>query len=104
MAEAFDGFEWDQGNWPKCGKHGVSQTEIESLFTRTLLIVPDAAHSQAEERLRAIGQTKEGRPVFVVFTLRKRGGRRLVRPVSARYMHDGEVKSYEAENPDVQDG
>jgi len=23
------GFDWDDGNWPKCGKHGVSRTEIE---------------------------------------------------------------------------
>ena len=104
MAEAFVGFEWDDGNWPKCGKHGVSRTEIESLFTKTLLIVPDAAHSRTEERLRAIGRTEEGRPVFVVFTLRQRGGTRLIRRVSARYMHDGEVKSYEAENPGLQDG
>ena len=22
-------FEWDAGNWPKCGKHGVSKAEIE---------------------------------------------------------------------------
>ncbi|TBN45900.1 BrnT family toxin, partial [Paracoccus sediminis] len=21
------GFDWDDGNWPKCGKHGVSRAE-----------------------------------------------------------------------------
>jgi len=26
------GFDWDSGNWPKCGKHGVSREEIERLF------------------------------------------------------------------------
>ena len=25
-------FEWDEGNWPKCGKHGVSKDEIEDIF------------------------------------------------------------------------
>ena len=76
-----------------------SQAEIESLFKGILLVVPDAAHSQTEERLRAIGRTKKGRPVFVVFTLRRCRGTCLVRPVSARYMHVHEVESYEAENP-----
>lgn len=101
MTEAFSGFDWDEGNWPKCGKHGVSQAEIEELFTGPLLIEPDAAHSQTEERLRVIGRTKESRPVFLVFTLRTRDGERLIRPVSARYMHHEEVESYEAENPDL---
>ena len=104
MAEAVGGFDWDEGNWPKCGKHRVSRAEIEALFARPLLVVPDVAHSQGEERLRAIGRTEEGRAVFLVFTLRNRGGTRLIRPVSARYMHDEEVKGYEAENPDLQDG
>ena len=25
------GFDWDDGNWPKCGKHGVSREEIEQV-------------------------------------------------------------------------
>ena len=27
-----DGFDWNDGNWPKCGKHGVSGAEIEERF------------------------------------------------------------------------
>ena len=26
------GFGWDDGNWPKCGKHGVSRSEIEQVL------------------------------------------------------------------------
>jgi uncharacterized DUF497 family protein len=26
-------FDWNAGNWPKCGKHGVSREEIEEVFT-----------------------------------------------------------------------
>ena len=95
------GFDWDAGNRAKCEKHGVSVVEVEGLFSRPLLIIPDASHSESEERLRAIGKTASGRSVFLVFTIRVRAGKRVIRPVSARYMHRKEVKHYEEENPDV---
>lgn len=95
------GFDWDAGNRAKCQKHGVSVAEVEGLFSRPLLIIPDASHSKSEERLRAIGKTAGGRSVFLVFTIRVRAGKRVIRPVSARYMHRKEVKHYEQENPNV---
>ena len=95
------GFDWDAGNREKCQKHGVSVAEVEGLFSRPLLIIPDESHSQGEERLRAIGKTARGRSVFLVFTIRVRAGKRVIRPVSARYMHKEEVRHYEQENPDV---
>jgi uncharacterized DUF497 family protein len=91
------GFEWDKSNRDKCQKHGVSLAAIESLFDGPLLVFRDAAHSGSEERLKAIGSTKGGRGVLVVFTLRKRGDATFVRPVSARYMHRKEVEHYEKE-------
>jgi uncharacterized protein len=55
------GFDWDRGNRAKCEKHGLSVAVIEGLFARPLAILPDAAHSQRENRFRAIGaQTKGG--------------------------------------------
>jgi uncharacterized DUF497 family protein len=102
MDDAITGFDWDEGNRAHCRKHGVSGLEIEDLFRRPVLIVPDVAHSHGEDRLRAIGRTRNGRPVFLVFTIRERDGERLIRPVSARYMHPEEIESYEAENPDLQ--
>jgi len=95
------GFDWDAGNQAKCQKHGVSVAEVEGLFRRPLLIIPDASHSQREERLCAIGKTASGRSVFLVFTIRVRAGKRVIRPVSARYMHRKEVRHYEKENPDI---
>ena len=95
------GFDWDDGNRAKCEKHCVSPTEVEALFDRPLLIIPDEAHSQDERRLRGIGKTARGRSVFLVFTVRERGGKRLIRPIAARYMHRKEVRSYEKENPDL---
>ena len=89
------GFEWDGGNRDKCLKHGVTMEEIEGLFVRPLIILPDHAHSRTEERKRAVGKTASGRYVFLVFTIRERDGRRYIRPISARYMHQKEIDSYE---------
>jgi len=89
------GFDWDDGNWPKCGKHGVSREEIERLFRDDPAVYADPNHSLEEQRLRAIGPSKAGRWLLVAFTLRRRGGRLLIRPVSARHMHKREVDHYE---------
>ena len=85
----------------KCQQHGVSVEEIEALFDAPLLIVPDAAHSKSEARSWAIGKSSAGRIIFIVFTIRLKKGRRLIRPISARYMHAKEVTSYEKENPQL---
>jgi hypothetical protein len=95
------GFDWDRGNQAKCEKHGLSVASVESIFTRPLALLPDAAHSQRENRFRAIGRTEKGRGVFIVFTLRRKGEELLIRPISARYMHKKEIETYEKENPDL---
>ena len=88
-------FEWDNGNEGKCQKHGCSLSEIESVFHRTMNFFPDLAHSQNETRYIAIGNTEEGRNLFVSFTLRQHEGETYIRPASARYMHKEEVEHYE---------
>jgi uncharacterized DUF497 family protein len=87
------GFEWDAGNWPKCGKHGVSREEIEQVLLDKPTVMPDP-HPD-EPRNRAIGKTQAGRYVFLVFMLRKSPGKTMLRPVSARYMHQKEIDHYE---------
>ncbi len=94
-----NGFDWDRANRAKCEKHGLSVADIESLFARPLAILPDAAHSQRENRFRAIGRTEKGRGVFMVFTLRRKSEDLLIRPISARYMHKKEIDAFEKENP-----
>ncbi len=89
------GFDWDEGNWPKCGKHGVSQMEIEQVLMGTPAVMPDP-HAN-EPRLRAIGKTLAGRYVFLVFMLRNSRGKNLLRPISARYMHQKEIDHYESQ-------
>ena len=95
MEVVIAGFEWDNGNWPKCGRHGLIREEIEAVFEGAAGVYPDPAHSREQERMLAIGTTRAGRWVLVAFTLRKRGGETLIRPISARYMHRKEVEHYE---------
>ena len=66
-----------------------------------MVILPDKENPRGERRFRAIGTTLERRKVFVVFAWREKGGLKLLRPISARYMHKPEVESYEKENPDL---
>jgi uncharacterized DUF497 family protein len=74
-----------------------SIAEIEQVFEGTVAVFPAPVHSRREERFKAIGLANKGRHVFVVFTIRERGGDRLIRPISARYMHRKEVEHYEKE-------
>ena len=98
MAAVYNGFDWDAGNRERCRKHGVSVAEIESVFAGRPAVRPDPAHSQAEARFLAIGRSLAGRAVFVVFTVRDRDGGRYLRPISARFMHQKEVESFEEAN------
>lgn len=90
------GFDWDTANSKKCQKHGVSIAEIESLFISMPIVHPNRKHSGAEARYSAIGRNASGRGVLVVFTFRERNGVRLIRPISARYMHKKEINYYES--------
>jgi len=96
------GFDWDDGNRTKCQKHGVSVTQIEALFAHGPRIAPDPKHSADEDRLIAVGRISAGRPVFVAFTIRTKNERRLIRPVTARYMHAKEIAAYEKESATTQ--
>jgi uncharacterized DUF497 family protein len=89
------GFQWDRGNREKCQKHGVPIATIECLFRRDLAVFPDPAHSAMEVRYKAIGRTENKRAVLIVFTLRGQGGARLIRPISARFMHRKEIAYFD---------
>jgi hypothetical protein len=91
------GFDWDAANRDKCERHGVTVAAIEALFRQPLASVPDPAHSRAETRFKAIGQSESGRYVLMAFTLRERADALLIRPISARYMHQKEIRHYEEE-------
>lgn len=94
------GFDWDEGNWPKCGKHGLTKAAIESVFHGPVYLFDDPHPVDIEKRHRAVGRTAEGRHVFVVFTLRDHGKQTNIRPVAARYMHKKEIEHYERQKKD----
>ncbi|TSC88056.1 MAG: hypothetical protein G01um10147_287 [Microgenomates group bacterium Gr01-1014_7] len=85
-------FEWDKGNTGKNLKHNVEDKEAEETFLdEHRFIFKDKLHSQGEERFRIIGRTREGRLLFIVFTIRGE----KVRIISARDINKKEVYLYE---------
>ena len=84
-------FDWDEGNWPKCGKHGLSKDEIEFALNNVRLVREVKRRDDRERRYQAVCLSLGGSNVFIVFVLRGR----KVRPVSARPMHNKEVRKFE---------
>lgn len=74
-------FEWDEGNFEHIKKHKVTYVDCEEIITnRPLLINEDKTHSKLEKRFQALGQTNDGRLLFIAFTIRKN----KIRIISAR--------------------
>lgn len=93
---SIDGFDWDEGNRDKNWlKHLVSNRESEELFfNRPLIVATDTKHSELEERYFALGQTNDGRQLFVSFTIRLN----KIRVISARDMSQKERVRYAQAN------
>jgi uncharacterized DUF497 family protein len=88
------GFDWDDGNGRKNDRHGVTQAEAEQVFIdERILIADDVSHSETEIQYQALGETSEGRRLFISFTLRQKGT--LIRVISARDMNRKERARYE---------
>jgi uncharacterized protein len=86
-------FNWDKGNFQKVQKHGLSVQEIEDFFLSEPHLIEDKKHSEKEPRFIAVGDYK-GRYLLVAFTLRIIDGELCIRPISARYARDKEVRKY----------
>lgn len=85
-------FDWDDGNSAKNRSHGLEISEIEEVFlSERKLLAVDYKHSQAESRYILLACNRQGRWLYVVFTLRQD----KIRVISARYMHQKEVSRYE---------
>jgi len=86
------GFEWDTGNKKKSlVKHDVSNEECEeTFFDYGKEIQKDILHSVNEDRYVLIGQTKQKRLLYIVFTIREN----RIRVISARDINKKEQKLY----------
>ena len=91
-AGQWTGFDWDAGNRGKNAKHRVSDGECEEVFFNLpLLLSPDEAHSEHENRYHVLGQTNGSRRLFMVFTMRETH----IRIISARNMTRKERRTYD---------
>ena len=88
-------FDWDEGNsYKNLEKHDVASFEAEEIFwTPELAPIGKqvAPQTRGEERFGALGVTKNGRCLFVSFTIR----RGKIRVISARSMSKTERVLYE---------
>ena len=82
-------FDWDEHNLTKCVAR-VPRAEIERLFDDPATYLA-ADPNIGETRYRAMGRSASGRPLFVVFALRRIGGGLVIRPISTRYAHKKEA-------------
>lgn len=86
------GFDWDEANWRKSElKHGVAAAEAEEALLNDPVSQVDTRHSDREQRYVALGETNDGRRLFISFTVRR--GR--ARVISARPMSRKERVIYE---------
>lgn len=87
-------FEWDDGNSTKnLLKHGITIEEAEEIFEQIeaiRVLGEQVSPPTAEPRFGLLGLTKEGRHLFVCFTLRGTG----IRIISIREMNQKEKKLY----------
>lgn len=86
-------FEWDAGNAGKSfEKHAVTCEEAEEVFTERQFVPLGVQYEppSREPRYGVLGETSEGKLLFVAFTLRNR----RVRVISARPMNQRERNFY----------
>lgn len=71
-------FEWDEGNIGHLARHGIRPVEAEDAILDPHALMVEI-QTGGEERVKAVGLTRGGRIVVVVFTLRHGS----IRPITA---------------------
>ena len=86
-------FQWDRGNLDKnFKKHGITNEEIEQVFSNDpKVLFSDEGHSKIEKRYGLYGQTRKGKLLSIVFTMRNN----RIRVITARSISTRERKIYE---------
>ena len=81
-------FDWDEGNRDKNLRlHDVHDWEIEEAMLDPRRMEADAYSPPNERRRAALGRSStSGKYLRIVYTVRVRSGRRLIRPISAMPM------------------
>ena len=82
---------WDKGNRGHAAKHGVTDAEIEQLFSRPYVeVLREPEEWDTETQLRAYGTTAQGRYLTAAFTERES----RIRPITAWPMTKEEFEIY----------
>lgn len=90
-------FDWDEANITHIAKHKVLPEEAEEVFYQEPQVISsDEKHSSEEARYAFLGQTKTGRRLSIIFTLRGKH-KEKIRVISARDQSKREEKEYQAE-------
>ncbi|HEX8230062.1 MAG TPA: BrnT family toxin [Chloroflexia bacterium] len=92
MEVYFDDFDWVPELEEKINtKHGLEPYEVEECFYDEKLKLRRADAG----KYYLYGRSESGHYIFVVFAFNNRGGKRYVRPISARAMTEKERKYYQ---------
>lgn len=86
-------FEWDKANSAKSAeKHGVTCKEAEEVFTQRRYVPLGQQYQPptSEPRYGLLGETRQGRRLFLVFTVRHE----KIRVISVRPMNERERGFY----------
>lgn len=87
-------FEWDGANISHIARHNVLPEEAEQIFfDPDNVLDEDIEHSTIEKRFLIIGETKDKRLLYQIFTIR--GNK--IRVISSRDLNKKEVALYEKE-------
>ena len=88
-------FDWDDGNRNKNLRHGVRDWEIEEAFRDRQKKARGKIWVGDEERFVLLGRCLgSGKYLCIVYTIRVKDHRRLVRPISVRDMSETERRWY----------
>lgn len=89
-------YEWDEAkNQTNLRKHGVTFEEAQTVFDDPRLFIREDAASVDEQRLVAIGLSKDSRQLFVVYCERHRQDEEVTRIISARKLTPSEYRRME---------
>ena len=77
-------FDWDEANISHIARHGVTPEEVEQVFDNDPLLVLAEQKRGGESRMLCAGRTGAGRPIQLVYTMR-RGKVRVITAHTAKY-------------------
>jgi uncharacterized DUF497 family protein len=88
-------FDWDAGNRYKNLNHGVHDWEIEEAFYDKHRLPAGKMRVKGEERRILLARCEtSGKYLRIVYTIRKKYGKKLIRPISATEMSWSNKRRY----------